>query len=111
MITEEVIKEIYKKYGKRPKNADLQLDYFINLLAPYHRLEVVDGDELVLPDLEEFSPFKRFLLRSINAIIEFDKIVAMVFSNHIIFLSKESPDMRVHFRPDEKSLFSRLLGK
>lgn len=111
MINEAVIKEIYKRYGKKKKNVDLKLDYFISLLAPHHDI-VHEGIEIILRDLEEFNPFRRFLERSLNAVLEFDKEVAFVFNSHILFASKVSPDIQIHMRLEEpKSFFSRLFGR
>lgn len=112
MITDRVIKEIYKKYGKAAKNVDdLRLDYFIGLLAPNHNI-VVDGNEIILADQEEFNPFRRFLIRGLHAVIEFDRQVAFVFKNHILFLGKDSGEMRVHMSPvsERRNIFKRLFA-
>ncbi len=111
MITDEVIKEIYRKFSKPHKDVrELKLDYFAELLSEHHSLTITD-DEVVINDVEDFSPFKRFLIRSLNAVLEFDKNVAFVFRGHILFLSKESPEMRIHIKPERKrSIFDRLFG-
>ncbi|MBD5191182.1 MAG: hypothetical protein HDS93_04920 [Bacteroidales bacterium] len=112
MITDQVIKEIYKVYIKPPKDrAELRLDYFRDLLAPNHDLGI-DDDEIIINNLEEFNPFRRFLIRSINAILEFDKFVAIVFRNHILFMNKEDSNIRIHIRPEKpkKNIFSRIFG-
>lgn len=111
MITDEVIKEIYKKFKKPNKNADeLNLDYFIDLLKSNHNLRFSDG-EIIVDDLEEFSPFRRFLVRSLHAVLEFDKMVAFVFRSHILFFGKENNQLRVHIKPEKpRSLFDRLFG-
>ena len=112
MINETVINEIYKKFSKPHKNhADLRLDYFIPLLSQHHAIEN-DGFEIVLKDVEEFSPFRRFLIRSLNAVLEFDKLIAFVFRSHILFLGKEDNQLHVHIKPEKQSSFlSRLFGK
>lgn len=113
MITDRVIKEIYKKYGKPAKNqADLNLNHYIEMLSPLHPIEATDK-EVIFQNQEEFSPFRRFLIRSLNAILEFDRQVAFVFANHILFLSKDSDDMRVHMRPFENSnnIFKRMFAR
>lgn len=112
MITDRVIKEIYKKYNKPAKSPDdLRLDYYISMLAPNHKIKV-DNNEVIFEDQEEFSPFRRFLIRSLNAIIEFDRQVAFVFRNHILFLGKDSDDMRIHMRPleEKRSILSRFFA-
>lgn len=112
MITDKVITEIYRRYKKPNKNEkELNLEYFIELLKNHHDISVNNG-EVIIGSLEEFNPFRRFLVRSLHGVLEFDKMVAFVFRNHIVFLSKESDDMRIHLRPEEKKgLLSRLFGK
>lgn len=112
MITDRVIKEIYKKYGKPAKNPEeLRLEHYIEMFSPNHHIHV-NGKEVIFEDQEEFSPFRRFLLRSLNGILEFDRQVAFVFRNHILFLSKDSDEMRVHMRPCEerRNIFQRLFA-
>ncbi len=113
MITDRVIKEIYKKYNKASKRPeDLRLDHFIEMLAPYHHIQA-NGKEVIFEDQEEYSPFRRFLIRGLNGILEFDKHVAFVFRNHILFPSKESSDMHVHMRPCEErqNIFNRIFAR
>ena len=112
MINDSVIKEIYKKFGKPPKrDEDLQLDYFIPMLSAHHMIEN-DGFEIVIKDLEEYNPFRRVLIRSLNAVLEFDKMIAFVFRNHILFLGKEDNQMRVHIKPEKKpSIWGKIFGK
>ena len=118
MITKEVIKDIYKEYGKPAENIeDLQIPFFLKKLEKHHHLKF-DGDELVFEDMEEFSPFRRILVRNLHAVLEFSKMIAFVFPNHILFLGKRSPELSVHFKPDDDSsndkkkggFFSRLFS-
>ncbi|MBD5264368.1 MAG: hypothetical protein HDS48_02580 [Bacteroides sp.] len=112
MITDNVIKEIYKKFGKPHKSEEeLNLDYFLQMLNKNHAISR-DGMEIIIEDLDEFNPFRRFLIRGINATLEFDKMVAFVFKNHILFLGKEDNQLRVHIKPEKpKSFFGRLFGR
>ncbi|MDE6681376.1 MAG: hypothetical protein K2J92_08540 [Muribaculaceae bacterium] len=112
MITDVVIKDIYKKFNKPAHNVeDLNVDYFVALLKDHHTLRVLD-DEIIVDDLDEFNPFRRFLMRGINAILEFDKMVAFVFRNHILFFGKENNELRVHIKPEKpRSFFGRLFGR
>lgn len=119
MITKEVIKDIYKEYGKPNGNLEeLRIPYFLKLLEPHHHLKF-DGDELIFEDMDEFNPFRRILVRNLHAILEFNKMVAFVFPNHILFLGKRSPELSAHFKPDDNpedkpkkkgSIFGRLFG-
>ena len=112
MVDEKVIQEIYKRYSKpHKKYEDLRLDYFLPMLEAHHRIEN-DGFEIVLKDVAEYNPFRRFLIRSLNAVLEFDKLIAFVFKNHILFIGKESNQLHVHIKPEPKpSLFGRIFGK
>lgn len=112
MIDEKVIQEIYKKYRKPHKNAeDLRLDYFLPMLGEHHAIEN-DGFEIVLKDVDEYNPFRRFLIRSLNAVLEFDKLIAFVFKGHILFMGKEDNQLHVHIKPDKQpSIFDRIFGR
>lgn len=114
MINESVIQEIYKKFSKPHKRVeDLQLDYYLPILQAHHSIEHREVSpqisEIIINDLDEYNPFRRFLVRSLNAVLEFDKMIAFVFRNHILFFGKESNQMRVHIKPlKKKSFFSKI---
>lgn len=122
MITDKVITEIYKTSKKPPKDLnELNLPATISLLKEHHNLTLDSDDlqsaEVIINDLEEFNPFRRFLVRSLHAVLEFDRMIAFVFRNHILFLGKEDNQLRVHFKPEEEeadeedSFLSRLFGR
>lgn len=111
MITDVVIKDIYKKFNKPARVEDLNVDYFVALLKDHHALRVFE-DEIIVDDLDEYNPFRRFLMRGINAILEFDKMVAFVFRTHILFFGKENNELRVHIKPEKpRSFFSRIFSR
>ena len=111
MITEKVIQDIYKSYRKPHRDREeLRIPYFLDLLKKHHKLKA-DDDEIVIEDLDDFNPFRRFLVRSLHAILEFDRMVAFVFPHHILFLGKEDNTLRVNFKPEKKKSFlGRLFG-
>ena len=112
MITEEVIKEIYKNYNKPAKSRDeLNLPHMVEVLSPHHKLKV-DDDEIIVESIEEFSPFRRFLIRGLYAVLEFDRNIAFVFKTHILFFSKKDSNMSVHFAPakEKKSWLDKIFG-
>ncbi|MDE6272687.1 MAG: hypothetical protein K2M31_06740 [Muribaculaceae bacterium] len=124
MITDEVIREIYKNHKKPPKDfSELNLAENLYILKKHHNLTLDSDDlqtaEIIINDLEDFNPFRRFLVRSLHAILEFDRMVAFVFRNHILFLGKEDNQLRVHFKPEDDeddddendSFLSRLFGR
>lgn len=122
MITDQVIREIYKTNKKPPKDLnELNLPDALYLLKKNHNITLDSEDltsaEVILNDLEEFNPFRRFLVRSLHGILEFDKMMAFVFRNHILFLGKEDNQLRVHFKPEDEeeeedsSFFRRIFGR
>lgn len=125
MITDAVIQEIYKKNRKPPKDLnDLNLPEVLYILRQHHDMTVDSEDltkaEVVLNDMEEYSPFRRFLVRSLHAILHFDRQVAFVFRSHILFLNKNNSELRVHFRTeedeeddddDDRNWLARLFGR
>lgn len=106
MITDEVIREIYETQKKPPKDLnDLHLPDALYELKKHHSLTLTDDDltqaEVIINDLGQWDPFRCFLVRSLNAILEFDRTYAFVFKNHILFLNKDDSELRVHFKPED----------
>lgn len=110
MISEEVIKEIYKRYKKPVKRVELNLPFYQEMLAENNPI-VFDNEKVEIVNMDQFSPFRRFLIRSIYTIIEFDRMVAFVFKSHIIFLEKDAPLSHIHLRPEEKKGFWGLFKR
>lgn len=117
MITKKVIKDIYRQYRQPSGNIEeLRIPYYLKMLEPHHHLKYED-DELIFEDMDEFNPFRRILVRNLHAILEFTKMVAFVFPNHILFLGKRSSELSVHFKQgddgeeqEKKSFLGRLFG-
>lgn len=112
MITDAVIQEIYRKYESKKGVEDSELQFYIELLSAHHDIKEIEA-EVFINSLENTNAFRRFLKRALLGIVEFDKDVALVFQNHILFLSKESDDIRIHIRLSEDSkpsFFKRLFG-
>lgn len=98
MITEKVIREIYKKYSTPPKNREeLKIDYFVKLLRNNHTI-IIDNDTIYIEDIEEGNPFNKIVISGLNAIIELEKKVAFVMQDHIIFFNKNNNGLHIHFR-------------
>ncbi|MDE5652583.1 MAG: hypothetical protein K2I48_03830 [Muribaculaceae bacterium] len=119
-----MIREIYKTNKRPPKDLnELNIPEALHTLRSHHNISLVaDSDDLstaevIINDLEEVNPFRLLLVRSIHGILEFDRMMAVVFSNHILFLGKDSNQLRVHFKPEEeeemesKSFFHRLFHR
>lgn len=112
MITDKVIKEIYRKFRKTPRSVDdLKIPQIIDLLKSHHSLRYENG-EIIIDSLEEFNPFRRLLARRLYAILEFDRNVAFVTPTHILFLGKDNDQVRVHMKPEKSSNFlSRIFSR
>ena len=113
MITQEVIDDIYRNYHKQCRDVEeLRLPYFVELLSPYHDMHI-EGDMVIVDSIKATSPFHKFLMRGLCTILEFARMVAMVFPTHIIFFSKRDRKISVNFRPlgQKRSWKERLFGR
>lgn len=90
MITQKTIKSIYRKCRKKPDSVDdLNVALLFEKDLEKHNLEIKDGT-LIINSVEQFSPFREIPLDRINAIMAFDRHVAIVLHSSIIFLRKDS---------------------
>lgn len=90
---------------------EVEFNRYMEMLSAHHKLQMPNDMEIVVDDLDEYNPFRRFLKRSIYKILEFDKVVAFVFRSHILFFGKEDNQIRVHMKPEKpKGFFARLFG-
>ena len=111
MITQEAIKEIYKKYSKKPESIDeLNMPPLFEAANVNHGIEV-DEEKITINSLPQSSIFRIIPLRNINAILEFEETVAIVLHSSIIFLNKADNRSFIHFRPLEPSMWDRLKMK
>ncbi len=111
MITETVIDEMYKAYsGRRMGDLDTRLTRYLGMLSGIHKIRETDT-EIFVDSLEETNFFRRFLKRSIMAVVEFDKYVAFVFRTHIIFFNRAIPEINIHIRREKKKPFWQRLFK
>lgn len=112
MITKEVITEIYKNYKKPAKTKEeLNLPHIFDILSTHHNF-YMDEDEIIVESIEEFNPFRRFLIRALYAVLEFDRHVAFVFNSHILFFNKDDGKVSVHFAPTKQpSIWDKIFGK
>lgn len=110
MITQDVIKEIYKKYSKRPSSPDeLNIPPLFEAVHPSHRIQL-DEDKIVVNSIPATSIFHSIPLRNVNAILEFESHVAIVLHSSIIFLSKTDGRNFINFKPLERSFMDKLKG-
>lgn len=112
MVTKRVIKELYQRFNAPPKDVSvLNLSHHMDILREYHPMKI-DGDEIIVENVEEYSPFRRMLIKRITGIIEFNKYVAFVMTEHIFFFEKRGREISLHFLPiKKKSWIKRFLGR
>lgn len=108
MIKPEVIKGLYTKYPEPVKDKNnLNLELFKNDLLKHHAISITDNS-LIINTVDDDSPFKEIPLRNITGIEEFDKHVAIILRNSILFLNKENNDIHVHINFKKPSILDRL---
>lgn len=108
MIQKKVIDAIYKKFKRRPNSPDeLDIPLLFEKLPETAQVEI-DGDELVLPMVDQMSPFHRIPIAHIHAIIDFDEAVAIVLHSSIVFISKEDGAVFVHIKEIGMSFLDRV---
>lgn len=108
MITKEVIKEIYRKYRKKPKGIDeLDVGLLFDRVADVHGL-TIEEEKIVLRSIEEKSFFRTIALSRVYGIVNFEETVGIVLHSSIIFLSKKEPKVNVHIKPEPKTFMQKL---
>lgn len=111
MITQEVIKEIYKKYKKRPASPDeLNMPPLFEAAHPSHDIRI-DDEKLVINGMAPSSIFRAIPLKNIHAILEFESHIAVVLHSSIIFLSKADNGIFINFKPLEEGFWGKLKSK
>ncbi len=111
MVTQEVIKSLYRQFNKPPKSADeLNLALLFDYALENHGI-FLDEENLYIGSVDPKSPFATLPLSRINEIVEFETVVAIVLPAAIVFLNKENSDVNIHIRFDDDeqpSLWGRL---
>lgn len=112
MITEKVIQEIYRKFGKKPKSVDcLDFALLFEKAGMLHNILVdPDAEEMTIGSIPEDSPFHNLNLKNVNAIIPFEEWVAIVLHSSIIFLNNKTPRTSIHIKEPSLSLWDRIRG-
>ncbi|MDE6084931.1 MAG: hypothetical protein K2G40_00825 [Muribaculaceae bacterium] len=110
MIDNKVIENIYKKYSRRPASLDeLNIPLLFEAAHDDHAIEI-NGHDLIINSLDNWSPFHTIDLNRVHAILDFDKMIAVVLHSSIIFISKTSNKVQIHLRELKQSIFDRVRG-
>lgn len=110
MINTEVINEIYKKYDKRPASVDnLNLALLFEMVGIEHDILIdPDTEEMTIGSVAEDSPFRTLRLKNIHAIVPFEEWTAIVLHSSILFLNNKRPQVSIHIKQPELSLWERI---
>ncbi|WP_418700718.1 hypothetical protein, partial [Barnesiella intestinihominis] len=108
MISKYIIRALYKKYSKPPRNfSELNIDEFVSICGDSYGI-TVDDVSMTFGQMSEDNPFRTILLRNIYGIEKFEYHMALVSSSYILFFSRESCDVTVHFKPESTSWLKRF---
>lgn len=108
MITKEVIKEIYKKYRKKPKTIDkLDIGLLSDNVGETHGIEIVDN-KIVINSMDSTSLFHKIALSRVHGIVNFEKTIAIVLHSSILFLDKNEPKQNVHIKPQPQTFIEKV---
>lgn len=111
MITKKVIESIYKQYRKKPASPyDLEIGLLFSAAMDKHCINI-DGDNIMIESIGTSSPFHKIGLDRIHAIVDFDRVVAIVLPASIVFLHKDSPAVNIHIKMEKPSLIERIRYK
>lgn len=111
MITKKVIESIYKQYRNKPESPyDLEIGLLFSAAMDKHCINI-DGDNIIIGSISPGSPFHTIALDRIHAIIEFDRVIAIVLPASIVFLQKDSQAVNIHIKMDKPSLIDRIRYK
>lgn len=110
MVNKDVIKALYRQYSRPPKSPDeLNIEVLFGSAIDNHGI-FIDEDVLYIGSVDPRSPFATIPLRNINAIVEFEKQLAVVLHSAIVFLHKEKTDVNIHLKLQEESMWDRVRG-
>ncbi len=111
MVTQEVIKTLYRQFNKPPKSTDeLNLALLFDYVVENHGI-FLDEDNLYIGSVDPSSPFAMLRLSRINEIVEFESVVAIVLPAAIVFLNKDDSEVYIHVRLDDDEEDGSLWGR
>ncbi len=109
MMNKTSIKYLYK-HTKRPKNGfpASVLDKITEECSQFHKISF-DKDKMTIGALDDGNPFKYIRLTCINGFEIIDHVVAVVMHTGIIFLNNENGSIRIHFKKERQSVWSKII--
>lgn len=110
MINNKTIETIYKKYGNRPESIDeLNIPLLFEAAHEDHAIEI-KGHNLIINSLDTWSPWHTIDLHRVNAILDFDKYVAVVLHSSILFIGKHNDEIHIHIKEVKPSFVDKVRG-
>ena len=112
MITKSNIDDLYRKYNRKPKILDERnLAPLMQCALSTDAIEI-DGDCIRFKNVDSTSLFTSIEMQRIHAVVEFDKHIALVLPNSIIFINREDYSIHVHLKEDNRRpWWRRIFGK
>ncbi len=108
MINNKVIKEVYRKYKKRPASIErVDLDLLSGNVSETHKINISEG-RMIIGSVEKCSPFHSLPLSRIHGVVNFEKCVAIVLHSSIIFLEKKEEKVQIHLKMTLPSFWQRV---
>ncbi len=112
MITKKVIDEIYRHYGKKPKDTDsLDIAMLFEKAGIEHDILIdPETNELTIASIPEDSPFHSIPLGNIHGFVPFEEWVGIVLHSSIVFLNCKKPISSIHIKQDRPSFWKKMTG-
>lgn len=111
MVTQEVIKTLYRQFNRPPKSVDeLNLALLFDYAVENHGI-FIDEEALYIGSVDPKSPFATLPLSRVNEIVEFESVIAIVLPAAIVFLNKDNSEVYIHVRLDDDEEDTTLWGR
>ena len=104
MINKDIIHLLYRKFSRRTPFNPQRL---IELVGQQHRLSV-DGAALEIGSIAPTDIFHRIPLEHINAVVCFERWIALVLRDSIVFLSRTCSEVSIHLGYMRQSMATRM---
>ena len=104
MINKDIIHLLYRKFSRRTPFNPQRL---IELVGQQHQLSV-DHAMLEIGSIAPTAIFHRIPLEHINAVVCFERWIALVLRDSIVFLSRTCSQVSIHLGNMRRSMAARM---